>query len=150
MKKIAILFLTTVVFLTTSCFDDARVTFSGSLIEFQSAITSSLAVGKTYPILNITKGTSIVTQVNLLARQSAQDVTVRYSVDRTESTAVEGTHYVLTDGGSLVFKSNTSTTTTNIETRNLATMDVVLVLILEGNETIKPSENYKRIGFRIR
>lgn len=150
MKKISFLILTVAVFLTTACFESSRVTFSGSLVEFQSTIVSSLAVGKTYPILNVTRGTSIATQVNLVARQSPQDITVRYSVDRAESTAVEGTHYVLTDAGNVVFKSNTSTATTNIETRNVANMDVVLVLILEGNETIKPSENYKRVGFRIR
>jgi hypothetical protein len=50
-------------------------------------------------------------------------------------------HYVLADNGSIIIPANSSFGTTKIETKNVANADVTLVLVLEGNETIKPNVN---------
>lgn len=150
MKKINFVVLAVITFLATACFKDTSVVFDKSLVEFALTVTSTPALGKTYPLINVAKGASIEATINLVAAQRPNPETIKYSVDTKESTAQAGVHYVLADNGSIIIPANSSFGTTKIETKNVANADVILVLVLEGNETVKPSENYKRIGFRIR
>jgi len=141
----------------TSCFEELDKTFDEmTLVEFQQAITLTPATGRTYPIVNAGNGTAAVTlrpQINLVGPQRTAQTTVKVSVDRENSTAVEGTHFTLGNGGNVVFAPNTSTANVEISVRQATgtpAQTVTLVLILEPAGDVKPSENYKRLGYTIR
>lgn len=139
----------------TSCFKDFTddFLFTDKMIEFDRATWESNAPGKTYPILGtLEKGSGVHTfQVNLIGGQLDADQTLQYRVVPDETTAMEGTHFALPDGGNFVIEANSSTGLVSIEILDFpaeAGMDT-LVLELVGNEQVKVSENYKRIGVSI-
>lgn len=134
-------------------FDDKTV------VEFQQAVTLTPAVGRTYPLVSVPLSATVTTaqaapQVNLVGRQRSSETAVRVSVDKENTTAVEGTHFTLANGGTVTFAPNSSTAAAGVTFTRVAadagkTLNVVL--ILEGNGSdISPSENYKKIGYTVR
>ena len=140
----------------TSCFKENDFLFNKkTVVEFQATVVTSLAVGKTYPLLAVKNGAGAqTTQVNLVGAQRAKDEVIKFSIDKDNTTAIEGTHYNL-KGGTFTIPANASVANCAIEiltgpvpTGTTKTVD--LVLILEGNGSdILPNENYKKVGYRI-
>jgi hypothetical protein len=137
----------------TACFTEPdQILDDVSWVEFQSTIVSTPAVGRTYPFLAFLRTAPGVktTQVNLVGAQRTTDTPINFVVDEA-STAVAGTHYKLS-GNTFNIPANTSFGQCGIEVLSAPrdsgkTVDVVLRLEQSGD--IKPSENYRRIGFRI-
>mgnify|MGYP002777656706 CR=1 FL=1 len=140
----------------TSCFEDIDKTWDeGTLVEFQQSIIRTPAVGRTFPLIAVNNGAGEqLQQINLVGPQRGSDVTVKVSVDKEFTTATEGTHFSLADGGNVTFPANSSTANAKINilrATGTAGQTFNVVLILEGNGSdIKPSENYKRVGYTIR
>ena len=139
-----------------SCFKEKDNTFDGdgTFVEFQTAITTAPSLGRTYPLVATKRNAGIISlQVNLVGRQRTSDESIKFIADSV-STAIAGIHYRLVGDGAFNIPANSSTGTCQIEILN-PTTDVGLVrdvvLRLEGNASgdIKPSENYRRIGYRI-
>ncbi|WP_448518703.1 hypothetical protein [Rhodoflexus sp.] len=78
----------------SSCFQDKRVFFNDSLVEFNETVTRTPALGVNYPIIAVRTGQgALSTQINLVGAQRPDAQTVRVSVDAQASTAREGVHY---------------------------------------------------------
>jgi hypothetical protein len=101
----------------------------------------------------------IANQVNLagthLKASEEMTVSVDTAISRllnaTTIRAVEGVHYNL-NGGKFTFKADTSFSVVRFNVLNpgpSAGRSALLVLKLDGNSNIKPSENYRRVGYRI-
>ncbi|QMW04137.1 DUF4843 domain-containing protein [Spirosoma foliorum] len=148
--------ISVVLFTQTSCFKENDFLFdSKTLVEFQATVVTSLAVGKTYPLLTTKNGAgTLITQVNLVGAQRAKDEVIKFSVDKDNTTAIEGVHYNL-KGGTFTIPAKSSFGDCTVEILTGAaptgtTKTVDLVLILEGNGSdITPNENYKKVGYRI-
>ncbi|WP_161554473.1 DUF4843 domain-containing protein [Sinomicrobium soli] len=139
----------------SSCFKDYTddFLFTEAMIEFDTATWESNAPDKTYPILGAyEKGSGEHTfQVNLIGKQLDADQTLQYRVVPEETTAVEGMHYALPDNGSFVFEANNSTARLGIDILDFPAGSGVVTVVLElvGNDQVKVSENYKRLGISI-
>ena len=133
-------------------YDDDFI-LKGFLVEFDAATWQSKAPGKTYPILpTVEKGSGIQKfKVNLLGGQMATAQAGRFRVVAEESTAIEGKHFRLVNDGTFEIAANSSTAEAAIEVLDFPAESgsATLVLELMGNEEIKVSENYKRIGLSI-
>lgn len=140
-------------FAFSACFKDKRVFFNDSLVEFNEAVTRTPALGVNYPIIALRTGQgTISTQVNLVGAQRAEAQTIRVSVDAQATTAREGVHYRLPSGGTVTIPANSNFGSLQFEVLPAtipAGQSVTLVFVLEGNEQIKPSINYARLGYRI-
>ena len=158
MKKIlSISLLFGMSFLLTSCFEDIKKTFDGAtVVEFNEAITRTPATGKTYPLIAVNNGAGvqITTKVNLVGLQRASESAIKYSIDKTNSTAVEGVHFKLNDNGSFAIKANDSFGLPAVEILKAPAqtgVTVNLIIQLDGNGSdILPSENYKKLGYAIK
>lgn len=139
----------------TGCFKDYSkdFLFHDSLIEFDASSFESKAPGKAYPVLGpYDKGSGIKTyQINLVGAQKAEAQTLHYRVVPEETTAQEGLHYRLPGNGSFEIPANSSTAQIEVEILNFPAESGTDTLVLElvGNEEIKVSENYKRLGLAI-
>jgi hypothetical protein len=155
-KNILITFALFSLVLIVSCFKEKDNTFDGdgTFVEFQKTIVTTPASGRTYPLVATKRAGGILTeQVNLVGSQRANEESIKFIVDSL-TTAVAGTHYRLVGDGAFPIPANTSFGNCQVEILNPARdsgKSVDLILRLEGNASgdIKPSENYKRIGFRI-
>lgn len=109
--------------------------------------------GKDYPLLTaLNNGSGEKTyRVNLLGEQLGEDQALAFRIIGEESTAVEGTHYSLPEGNIATLPANSSFAQLKINVLDFASASgtVQLVLELTGNEQVKASERYKRIGIRI-
>jgi hypothetical protein len=153
MKKIINLFVVvTIVLGLSSCFRDNEILFDKvALVEFQETVVRAPAPGQKYPLVAITRRSGTVnSRINLVGAHRPADEAIRYKVDTEKTTAIEGVHYTL-GGESAVIPANESfgNAVINILPGERQALTVDLVLVLEGNETIKPSENYKSVGYRI-
>jgi hypothetical protein len=154
-KLLSLLSLVGVLLTQAGCFQKQDFTFDEkTLVEFQEAITRTPATGQTYPLIAIANGAgATTTRVNLVGRQRAAAETVRVTVVVDRTTAVAGVHYNLGNDGTISIPANSSTgdcIVTILRAPAAAGQAVNLVLQLEGNGSdILPSENYKRIGYRI-
>ena len=158
MKKILITLVVSISIMLTSCFKELdKVLDDKTYIEFQEAIVRTVAVGKTYPLIATVNGAGVVatTRINLVGRQRATETQVKYTIDQTESTAKEGVHYKINDGGTITIKANDSFGTANFEILRAPIVagdngkTFTVVLLLADGSDFKASENYKRIGYRI-
>lgn len=136
-------------FSLTACFedDDEVNKYDGpALVEFNNP-TLNTAYTR-----NVRVGAGVISeQVNLIAPQFGSDQTVNYSVDAANSTAVAGTHYSI--NGSFVIAANSSTGDATIEILGGAVPageTRTVVLVLDGNNAIGVSENYKSLTVVIR
>lgn len=154
MKKATTLALLLASVLTLgACFKDNTIVYDKAVVEFQAAVVTAPALGKTYPLIAVANGAGAQTlQVNLVGAQRESEQSIRFSVDAAESTAKEGVNYQLS-GNTFAIPAKTSTVNlpvTILKAPTQAGQSVTLVLVLEGNGSdIGPNENYKRIGYRI-
>jgi hypothetical protein len=158
MKKYFYILLAFLALTQTSCFRDPEVVYDGpTVVEFNQAIVPGAPTS--FPIINVNNGGGDVsTRVNLVGPQQSVDQTILYRVDPVRTTAKEGLHYALKDkvgeNGSFVIPANRSFADcvfTVLQAPRNAGASVVVTLELLGNAdgSIKPSENYKRLTFRI-
>jgi hypothetical protein len=142
--------------IVTSCFKELDKTFDGdgTFVEFQSTITISPAVGKPYPLIATKRNAgALTTQINLVGNQRTNDETITISIDKANTTAEAGKHFKLENNGKVVIKSGTSTANLGITILDVTPekgKKLNIVVTLDGNGgDIKPSENYKQIGWTI-
>jgi hypothetical protein len=158
MKRLIHILLAFIVFTQTSCFRDPEVVYEGpTVVEFNAAIVANAP--QSFPTINVNNGAGdVFARVNLVGPQRPSDQTILYRVDPVRTTATEGVHYALMgkDGsnGSFVIPANRSFAdcgVTILQAPRDAGASVVLVLELVGSAdgSIKPSENYKRLTYRI-
>ncbi len=172
----AILFM---VLALTSCIKNDEILLKENLVEFDAATFNANALSKVYPIvrqvppygfailaaspqISRTSGT-IELRVNLVGAQAATDREITYKVvpgetftqtisgvSRTAVTAVRGTDYTAT--GKLTIPANSSFGILSIGIVNPGVAlvnDLLIVLELEGNSDLKPSNADKQIGIWI-
>ena len=137
-----------------SCLEPIDKTFdTRTLVEFNATVITAPAVTKTYPLIAlINKDSTVNAQVNLVGRQRTGETSVTVSIDKAETTAIEGTHYKLTAGGKVTFPANTSIANFPFQTVKApaqAGVKVNIVFVLETTGDIEPSENYKKVGYAI-
>lgn len=163
MKKIST-FLAIVFFSATltSCFEDTKILFQDSLVEFEDAVMRAKAAGQLFPIMPTvtrTAGTPSY-QVNLVAAQlnSAEDINFSLEavpaslLNSTTIEAVEGVHFTFNPVATFpeaASKSNFTGITILPGFPADAGKTALLVLRLDGNDTLLPSENYRRLAIRI-
>lgn len=150
MKKILSIFSLVMVFVLGSCIEQNYPIWEGAEVEFQNAVTTAPVAGQNYPRITVANTVGTVNlQVNLVARQRASDETITYRVVPEGTTAVAGTDYNVS--GTLTIPANSSFGTLSVAVVNTGAIggSVDLLLELEGNANILPSENYKRVQLRI-
>jgi hypothetical protein len=166
--------LAALVLIFTGCTKLNEPIFTDGLIEFDAAAYHSKAVGFPFPLLNrVPRGFGRATstamdpvtttrtttdtvrmRINLVGpqRTSAETVTVR--VSSTFTTAIEGTHFDLLDK-TVTIPANSSFGIARWVIRNPGappagsptTVQVIFELV--GNESLRPSENFKYVGWTI-
>lgn len=175
MKKLIIAFFALVALATTSCIENEEITFKGELVEFDVTTWNANTTGKTYPIVNRKPGENrvlltsdpllyrtsgtIKLRVNLVGAQMDTDQEINYVVVPNETyasgtlnaqPAVEGTHF--NTARKFVIPAKSSFGYIDIEILNPGTSldtEKLIVLELQGNDRIKPSENEKTVGIMI-
>jgi hypothetical protein len=139
-----------------SCFENPNLVYDkGTVVEFNTAVITAPAAGRTFPLIAVNNGAGELQQrVNLVGPQRPAESTVRVSVDKANTTAVEGTHFRIVSSNGVVIPANNSFGNLVIEILRApaaAGTTVNVVFLLEGNGSdITPSENYKRVGYTIR
>lgn len=155
MKKL--IYLTGLLFplLLAGCMKDHKEDFQfrEAIVEFEDATTNNNVAGKDYPLLSTLNRNSgeKTYRINLLGEQLPENQALAFRVVSDESTAVEGTHYSLLEGNIATLPANSSFANVKINVLDFppSTGTVQLILELTGNERVKTSERYKRIGIRI-
>jgi hypothetical protein len=147
-------------FLMTSCFDDHKVLFEKTQVEFETAVTSLRATGEIFPIINVNRADGTPTyQVNLIGEHLEQAEDISFSLDEvpdrllnaTTIRAIEGVHFTL-NGSTLTFPAQSSVASFagfTITAPQQTGMTALLIIKLDGNERIEPAENFRRLGIRI-
>ncbi len=148
-------------FFLTGCFKDIDTTFDEyRLVELETSVRTGPAAGVIFPIVAATRTSGLISnQVNLAGTQLkaleemafSADTAISNLLNATTIRAVEGVHYNL-NGGKFTFKADTSFSTIRFNILNPGPStgrSALLVLKLDGNSNIKPSENYRRVGYRI-
>ncbi|HEY0653776.1 MAG TPA: DUF4843 domain-containing protein [Chryseosolibacter sp.] len=156
----------------TSCIENEPVVFDESVAEFDAAVWNTPATGQTYPILTrvpgfgravstnatapstadpaITRGSGTINfRVNLVGPPATSEQTLAVSVVSENSTATAGVHYTAPTSVVIPAGENFGTLSVPILNPGASTGSVIVVLQLDGNSTVLPSENYKRIGISI-
>jgi hypothetical protein len=147
--------------LASSCLEDLTIRFDKpALVEFESAVRTAPAAGAIYPIIATTRTAgALPLQVNLVGTQlkAAQELTVTVDtaiskfLNSTTIRAVEGTHFSL-NGGKVIIKADTSFSVYRFNIQNVTPVtgrSALVVLKLEDGSSLKASENYRRVGYRI-
>jgi|LNFM01.1.fsa_nt_gb hypothetical protein len=168
MKRIINIFLIVPVLLLVmgSCIENEPVVYKGSVAEFDATVWNAPAAGTTYPILTrvagfgravsttadplITRASGVINfRINLVSAQFPVEQTLSVSVVADKSTAIAGTHYTIPT--TVVIPANSSFGLLPVTVLNpgATTGSVDLVVQIDGNETVKPNENFKRLGIRI-
>ncbi|MBC7922610.1 MAG: hypothetical protein H7Z75_16130 [Ferruginibacter sp.] len=150
-----------VIGLATSCFKEYDYTFDqAGLVEFEDAVRNAPAPGAAFPIIGVPRTQGVRNlQVNLVGRPLPSPEILSISVDTAVSAflsptiirAVEGTHFRLNER-EIILKADTNFTVCPFTILNpgvVAGRQALVVLRLEGGPTVLPSENYRRVGFRI-
>jgi hypothetical protein len=161
-KQYTFLAIITLSFVLMSCFEDTKIVFEDALVEFEDAVMRNRATGQIFPIMPTvtrTAGTPNYS-VNLVAPQltSSEQITVSLEVvpaallNATTIEAVEGVHFTLNQSFSFpeaVSKANFTGISILPGFPADAGKTALLVIKLDGNDKLKPSENYRRLGIRI-
>jgi hypothetical protein len=150
MKKVYSFFLLLAIAAsTTACFEDSRVVFAGILAEFNETVVRTPALGVTYPLIAVRNAAGqVTTRVNLVGPQQTTEQVLRVSIDPVSTAQAANYRF----GGTVTIPANSSFGDLQFEVLNatgVPTAGLNLVFVLEGNETVRPSENYRRVGFRI-
>lgn len=156
-----------------SCIKNSPVTIGNELfVEFDATVMNTPITGQTYPVLSrvpvygaavvgtnpaITRASGTVKfRVNLVGAQQSTDQVIAFKAVATPTlpagvaAAVSGTHYTVT--GTITIPANSSfgeATVTIVNPGVSSATPVGLVLELTGNETVKPSANYRFLGIQI-
>lgn len=142
MKNYVLLFI--LVLLLTSCFQNEEdFLFQGLYVEFD-AVTYALDPSTFSIPLDDGQG-EVAAQINLVGEHQNNDQEIAFSID-PESTAVEDEHFTL-DELTTVIPANSSfgdITFTVLNADLPAGESVSLTLVLDGNDRLEPSENYRR------
>lgn len=116
-------------------------------VEFNEDATPQVEFKPT--AITLTRGTATTPAtatilVQLVGKQQASDISVPYTIDATNTTAVAGTHYTSSTNGTVVIPANSSSGKI-VLTSNYANMTAAkkLVLILSSGGAVQPSPNYK-------
>lgn len=147
--------------LLSSCFEDMTIKYNQpAQVEFESAVRTAPAAGAIFPIIATTRTAgTLPLQVNLIGTQlkTPEEMTVTIDtaifrfLNATTIRAVEGTHFSL-NGGKFTMKTDTSFARYQFNIQNVTPVAgrfALVVLKLDGSNNIKPSENYRRVGYRI-
>ncbi|UJP65205.1 DUF4843 domain-containing protein [Mongoliitalea daihaiensis] len=150
MKRIFGIFSMVVALFFSSCIEQDYALWEGSLVEFQQAVVLNPVAGQTFPRVTVpnTQG-SVNLQVNFVSAHRANDEVITYKVVPEGTTAVAGTDYTITGTATIPANSSFATVTVNIVNTGAIGGSVDLLLELEGNATIQPSERYKQVQVRI-
>ena len=160
MKQLVIATLMVVIFSTSACFRDIDNTFNEyKVVELEDAVKRTPASGLTYPVISLTKTAGTQTLVaNLVGEKLTADQDMTFSIDTAIYTQLNattirgeaGTHFNL-NGGKFTIKQDSSFASLKFDVINTTVTgkSVFFVLKLDGNTDIKPSENYRRVGFKI-
>jgi len=169
---ISLAVVTTMLFFS-SCIKQDLVTIGGDIVaEFDATVLNTPLTGQAYPVLNrvpaygaavvstnpaITRSSGAIKfRVNLVGAQQSSDQTLTFKAVASPvlpagvAAAVAGTHYTIS--GTIIIPANKSFGEATINVINpgvSSATPVGLVIELEGNETVKPSQNYKFLGIQI-
>lgn len=150
-----------IAFLLTSCFKDMEVYFTDTQVEFEQAVMTARATGQIFPILNVTRSSGTPNyQVNLVGAHLSQSEQMSVTLDQVPAdllntntiVAEEGVHFTLTSTFSFpteASKVNFTGLTIKNDFPAQAGKTALLILKLDGNDKIKPAENFRRLGIRI-
>lgn len=148
-----------------SCIEQEYPLFKDSLVEWDATVMNNPVLGKDFPLLVrvprptfalapsdplITRRTGTLNlRVNFVSPQKGNDEIISFTIVTDETTAVEDVHYSVS--GQVTIEANSSFADVQVQILDPGpgTGSVDLVLELEGNSVIRPSERYKRIGIRI-
>lgn len=173
MKRILFLIVLAFPVFLGSCIKNDPITLAGELyVEFDATVLNTPLTGRTYPVLtrvpaygaavvgtnpSITRASGAIRfRVNLVGAQQSTDQVIAFRAVATPTlpagvaAAASGTHYTIT--GTITIPANSSfgeATVTVVNPGVSSATPVGLVLELVGNETVKPSENYKFLGIQI-
>lgn len=149
-------------------FDDAVIRSSIPLVD-----DKVFPIYPSFPaIASLRAAGTLSARVNLVGAQRSSDQTVKVVFDAaateaavksiratspataTITAAVEGTHFRINNSGNVTIPANNSFGTASLDIINVTAAttpatSVVFVVRLEGTDNIKPSENFKRIAFRV-
>lgn len=157
-KSIICAILMAIPVLLTACFKDLSIKYDGpTQVEFESAVRTNPAVGRTYPLISSANSTTsapvLTTQLNLVGPQRASDLTVKVLVEPPLTTA-SASSYTLLNGGSVLIPANSSFGSLSIAvgraSSTTATLGALVIVLDSTSSDFKASPNYKRIGFTIR
>ncbi len=149
--KIVCVFL--MVVLSSACQEDfhERYLITANSIEFDDAVISSVAAGKTYPIVTRTISPTTAElsfQVNLIGNQLTTDETFEVKIVDGETTAVENRDFTINGGKSFVIPKGTSKGIVKVQSTGAGVGSTVVVLELVGTNKLGVSKNYSKVGFR--
>lgn len=174
MKRILFFLILAIPVFLGSCIKNSPVTIGNELyVEFDATVLNTPITGQTYPVLRnvpvygaavvpasnpaITRASGTVKfRVNLVGAQQSTDQVIGFKAVATPvlpagvAAAVSGTHYTVT--GTVTIPANSSfgeVTVTIVNPGVSSATPVGLVLELTGNETVKPSANYRFLGIQI-
>ena len=165
-RSINLILLATIVVSLGSCIKNEPILFQGSFAEFDATVLNTPAAGATYPLLvrvpafgfavatanpSITRASGAIGfRINLASAQFATDQVLNVSVVTDKTTAIASTHYTIPATVTIPAKSSYGTLTVTVVNTGVSSLTPVdLVLQIDGNDQVKPSENYKRLGIRI-
>lgn len=151
MRIIIILLISCTAFLS-SCFKDHDKDFylEDFRLEFQDAVLNNNAVNKSFPIVEAKEGVNKF-QVNLLGGLFPEKLEVQIKILTEETTAVEGTHFVLPEGKKVSFAPETALADLEVEIPELPEgTDMLLVVELLENNLAKVNKNYNTLGIKIK
>lgn len=167
MKKVIniLLFIPLLALTLSSCIENEPVLFDKSLAEFDATVWNAPAAGINYPLLTrvpgygraavtadplITRTSGAINfRVNLVSAQLSSDQVLNISVVSDKTTAISGTHFNIPATVTIPANSSYGEFTVTVLNPGATTGSVDLVLQIDGNETVKPSENFKKLGIRI-
>lgn len=150
MKKILSIFSLVLALLLNSCIEQDLALWSGSLVEFQQAVIQAPVAGQTFPRVTVPNTqTAVNLQVNFVSAQRPNDEVITFRVVPEGTTAVAGTDYTVTGTATIPANSSFATVTVNVVNTGAIGGFVDLLLELEGNATIQPSQNHKQVQIRI-
>jgi hypothetical protein len=156
MKRVTIkytFFAALLISIFSSCqenFND-RYLITQNSIEFNDATISSVAVGKTYPIVTrtISPTTSELSfQVNLIGEQFTEDQTFEVKIVDGETTGVESRDFTINGGKTFTIAKGTSKGIVKVQNTTTGVGSTVVVLELVGTNKFGVSKNYSKVGFR--
>lgn len=156
----------------SSCIENDPVVFNGSVAEFDAAVWNTPATGETYPILTrvpgygravstnatlpstadpaITRTSGTISfRVNLVGAPLSVEQSIPLSIVTEKSTAIAGTHYTAPTSVVIPAGENFGEVSFPILNFGATTGSVIVVLQIDENSSISPSENYRRIGISI-